>query len=167
MPTDPEYAARALLAIEATAIPGVLARRSTETFVLECVASGGGATNWYRVRDSADLADLSTKLRPGSLVSFYFDGRIAQGYFDSGVAKAVAAIAARDHGAVIGELRDEAMGFDVQYVAGEREIADFADELPPGAKVAYGPFPASDNDGEHAVTLVLPDLDGVVRRHPY
>jgi hypothetical protein len=31
----------------------------------------------------------------------------------------------------------------------------------------FGPFPARDNDGQSAITLVLPDKDGVVRQHPH
>jgi hypothetical protein len=34
-------------------------------------------------------------------------------------------------------------------------------------QVFYGVFPPMDNDGKDAVTVTLPDLDGVVRDHPY
>jgi hypothetical protein len=48
--------------------------------------------------------------------------------------------------------------------------ADLAEELEgveAGTLVFYGPFPAADNDGVDAVTVTLPDLDGVVRDHPH
>jgi len=35
------------------------------------------------------------------------------------------------------------------------------------AHIFYGPFPSPDDDGVNAITIVLPDVDGFVRPHPY
>jgi hypothetical protein len=44
--------------------------------VLERIARGGGATKWYECADESRLPALISRFSPGSVVSFYFDGRI-------------------------------------------------------------------------------------------
>ena len=55
---------------------------------------------------------------------------------------------------------------DMQSLCGN-EIAEFGEETAPGSTVLFGAFPARDDDVVSAVTFVVPDLDGVIRDHPY
>jgi hypothetical protein len=162
-PLPPGYSTLARTAIEATPVPRLVA--VGRAIVLERYARGGGATRWYWIRSAADLSQVVELLRPGSAVSFYFDDRIAVG--DPITAgDEIVAIAARDINAVVAahsgqpELR-------VDFPAGPLDLAEFVDELQPGDTFLYGAYPAADNDGKRAVSVVLPDADGVVRRHPY
>jgi hypothetical protein len=50
-----------LQAISETAVSRLLA--SGEAIVLECIARGGGATRWYRVRSGEQLPTLAVRLR--------------------------------------------------------------------------------------------------------
>jgi hypothetical protein len=52
-------------------------------------------------------------------------------------------------------------------VTGCNDLDDFVSTLTAVSLVFFGPFPASDNDGIRAVTVALPDADGVVRSHPH
>jgi hypothetical protein len=47
--------------------------------VLERIARGGGATNWYSCSGQSQLEMIEARLLPGSVVSFYFDERIRLG----------------------------------------------------------------------------------------
>ena len=109
---------------------------------------------------------LEQRLSPGSLVSFYFDGRLAGDVYGPAVAEAVLGIARKDGDAVIGRVEDAELELDVEFVAGHAELEQYASALGQ-ADVIYGRFPAADNDGERAVTITLPDRDGVIRPHPH
>src|SRR5277367_4911196 len=50
--------------------------KATDAVILERLARGGGSTNWYHCPDENHLEAIEARLRPGSLVSFYFDDRI-------------------------------------------------------------------------------------------
>src|SRR5438309_1598585 len=74
MPVDSDFKKLVRAAIAATPIPSLLATR--EAIVLERIARGGGATNWFFCWDQSQLEKVEEELRPGSAVSFYFDKRI-------------------------------------------------------------------------------------------
>lgn len=160
------YPTLALSAIEAAGVPRLLTRQHT-AIVLERLARAAGSTNWYFVDDPPELEDLAKRLRPGSSLSFYFDGRLAARPYDSEVAQQILEIARRDRDAVVGRLCADGMTIEVDFVASKSELDDFVQNLEPGELIFYGPFPARDNDGERAVTIALPDRDGVVRPHPH
>jgi hypothetical protein len=153
-------------AIGATAVPRLLAGGSREAVVLERIARGAGSTRWFLVGDIEALAVLEQRLSPGSRVSFYFDGRLARGVYGPSVAEAVLDIAGMDGDAVVGRVQDADVELDVEFIAGRAELEDYATVLGQ-AEVVYGPFPAEENDGEQAVTITIPDRDGVVRLHPH
>jgi hypothetical protein len=46
-------------------------------------------------------------------------------------------------------------------------LLDFVSALAPSTLFFFGQFPARDNDGDSAITVILPDTDGVVRDHPH
>lgn len=153
-------------AIGATAVPQLLATGSRQAVVLERIARGAGATRRFLLGDIEDLVLLEQRLSPGSLVSFYFDGRLAGDVYGPAVAEAVLGIARKDGDAVIGRVEDAELELDVEFVAGHAELEQYASALGQ-ADVIYGRFPAADNDGERAVTITLPDRDGVIRPHPH
>jgi hypothetical protein len=155
----------AIEAIQATPIPSLL--RDHPAVVLERLARGGGATRWYMLRDPQDLDVAARGFAPGSSISFYFDDRIVAKTFSDDVVQAILRIAADDGEAVAGQLQSGGLQIDVDFIAGQRDLDDFRDHLRMNDIVFFGAFPARDNDGLRAVTLDLPDADGVVRTHPH
>jgi hypothetical protein len=150
-----------------SSIPALLAGAPADVVVLERIARGAGATRWFVLHDPEELGVLVSRLSPGSSVSFYFDGRLAASRYDLSVRSELLAIAELDGDAVIGRLGGDQIELDVEFVAGPTELAEYESQLLPGATVIYGRFPARDNDGARAVTVDLPDRDGVVRPHPH
>jgi hypothetical protein len=134
--------------------------------VLERIARGGGATCWYYCRDATDLEEIMGELAPGSIVSFYFDGRLRHG---TEIGEAVAALRAKlrtgAEEVVLGVLRDRIHVHNL--ISTSRELDEIVGEIADSAELLYGAYPAADNDGIAAVTFTVPDADGVVRRHPH
>jgi hypothetical protein len=158
------FSALAHAALEATSIHELLEAGSS--VVLECPARGGGATYWYYCVGTASLQAIERQLAPGSLVSFYFDGRINRSRDLSEAADGARRLIAETGESFLGALNDDGVTIDM-------EIPDSAqvDEFVAGVKSAgmffWGVFPWPDNDGVRAVTVTLPDMDGVVPSHPY
>lgn len=151
--------------VAATRVPELL--RSRAAVVLERLARGGGATNWYYCPDQSRLTTLISLLRPGSVVSFYFDGRICHERLSSEVDKNLRDIIAKTGDAVVGMLCGNGLQLDMTVVTGPNDLSEVFASRVETTTVFYGAFPARDNDGERAVTVTLPDSDGVVRLHPH
>jgi len=100
-------------------------------------------------------------------VSFYFDGRLDWHAYDATIAQTILAIAERDGDAIVGKLAADGISVEVDYVASEADLNEFAETLRSGQEVLVGAFPARDNDGQLAITVDLPDRDGIVRPHPH
>jgi hypothetical protein len=152
-------------AIRSTPVPALLARQPA--VVLERIARGGGATNWYLVRSVEDIAQLNTLLSPGSDVTFYFEKRFVEETVDSAFAERVAGQVARAGELVIAVPSARSIVLTAMLVAGPVELSEALTELNQGAVVLVGPYPRRDADGINAVTLRLPDRDGIVRDHPH
>jgi len=148
-----------------TAIRDLLATK--EAVILERIARGGGATRWYYCLDKNHLDSVEAQLSPGSVVSFYFDDRIRHGLYSTEAKSNLERIIAETGEGVIGVLREDRLHIAVEIIGGLNELAEFASGLGSKARVFYGTFPARDNDGVRAVTVVLPDTDGIVRLHPH
>jgi hypothetical protein len=148
-------------------VPQVLSSSPRGAVVLERVARGAGATNWFTVRTPQDLIGVASAFSPGSAVSFYFDERFHWHAYDGTIATEILAIAERDGDAVVGRLAADGISVEVEYVASETELNEFVMTLRSGEEVLVGAFPARDNDGERAITVDLPDRDGIVRAHPH
>lgn len=140
---------------------------ATSAVILERIARGGGATKWYYCVDRNHLQSVETQLSPGSAVSFYFDDRMRSDFYSTELKSRVETIIAETGEAVVGVLCEDGMHINVEIIAGLHELAEFVSTLGPTSRVFYGAFPARDNDGIRAVTVVLPDADGVVRAHPH
>ena len=159
------FAPNAHSVIAASSVNGLLANRNA--VILERLARGGGATRWYFCTNEDALRDISARLSPGSLVSFYFDGRIKHEPYSAVARATIERIICEEREAVVGYLQEAGPRIEVQIVAGPAELDELAPNLIASSSVFYGAFPARDNDGVRAVTIVLPDEDGIVRRHPY
>jgi len=135
--------------------------------VLEHIAYGAGQTNWYYCQDRAQLDVIEGMLLPGSVVSFYFDGRLGPCPWKPALVGELEAIIVATYGAVLGWLAEDGMTIDATQVVSRGELAEIAATLAPSSQVFCGAFPARDNDGARAVTMTVPDLDGIVRPHPH
>jgi hypothetical protein len=154
---------RAALAM--TPISDLLAK--SEAIILERIAMGGGATRWYYCPDRLQLDAVEIQFRPGSAVSFYFDGRIQNALYSPELKPNLEKIIVETGDLVFGLLNKDGFHLDVDFLCGPQELAEVTSTLDSKVRIFYGAFPARDNDGIRAVTLVLPDADGIVRPHPY
>lgn len=141
--------------------------KSTGSIVLERIAKGGGATIWYFCGNESDLKAISSHISPGSAVSFYFDSSIKNGEWSERIQISIRDIILKSGDAVVGVLNGDNLHIDMEVITGPGDLADYVSTLPSGSRVYYGAFPPRGNDGENAVTLDLPDADGVIRSHPH
>ncbi len=152
-------------AIDSTSASRLLSERSA--VVLERVARGGGATRWYYIEALDKLSALVDLLSPGSAVSFYFDGRVERRCFDDDFVDVVLDVVEGHGEAVVGVLSTDQLIIDVEFIAGLGDFTELFGAIVDGTVLFVGAFPARDDDGVDAVTIDLPDADGVVRRHPH
>ena len=148
--------------------PSILALLSRGgTVVLERPRYGGGTTLWYYCQSPSQLADIERALSPGSVVSFYFDDRIRHASYSPELRSTLEGIIISTGDVVLGHLQEDGLHLEVEFVDNPLELEESLASLGIGARLFYGPFPARDDDGVHAVTVVLPDEDGIVRQHPH
>lgn len=140
---------------------------SASAIVLERVARAAGQTEWFFCRNQSDLKKIEQELRPGSEVSFYFDGRIrcTERPEEMAILAGLTIDARRE--CVIGALQENGFSVAVDFVTHVREVQEFLAEHSTAPLFFAGDFPAADNDGVAAITLIIPDKDGVTRRHPH
>jgi hypothetical protein len=153
-------------------IPQLLAARAA--IVLERIARGGGATQWYRCLDQTDLDAITSRLSPGSVVSFYFDDRIACRRYTAELHQQMLELMNTLRGLpgetgeiVVGRLAADELHIEVDLPDGPESLDDLIALLGSHSSLYYGRYPGRDNDGIHAVTLTLPDHDGILRAHPH
>jgi hypothetical protein len=161
---NPPYSALVRASLAMTPIGTLL--RSKEAVVLERIARGGGSTNWYYCRNETDLQLTVDSFVPGSVVSFYFDERIRRAEYSPLVQYEIEKIITSTGDAFVGVLAD-ANQIGGTIVVGIEDLVEFGATIADRSKIFFGAFPARDNDGEAAVTVTLPDEDGVVRGHPH
>ncbi|MFE7707252.1 hypothetical protein ACFU6I_15900 [Streptomyces sp. NPDC057486] len=138
-----------------------------EAIALERVARAAGRTNWFSCRISVDFSELTRRFLPGSCVSVYLDGRIAWHRYDESVRESIIRIAAEEHDCVVGVRGVDQFSIEVDFIGGPAELDVYEQTLGNLSKVYYGSFPGRDDDGLNAVTLIVPDADGIRRDHPY
>lgn len=142
--------------------------KSKEAVILERIAAGGGATNWFFCLDENSLRVIEKKLRPGSATSFYFDGRIRRMTYPPEPSSVLVDEIIRSTGdCVVGSLSKDGVCIDSDIVTSVNEFVEFLSCVTPPSTLFIGAFPARDNDGENAVSVILPDTDGIVRSHPH
>jgi hypothetical protein len=142
--------------------------------VLERIARGAGATNWYHCPDHGHLAALTAELRPGSVVTFYFDDRIINCRYTPEVReqmlqlmRSLRDVPGESGEIVVGHLAADELHITADYPSGPEDLDEFTQTLGTDLRIYFGRYPGRDNDGTNAVTLTLPDLDGITRAHPH
>jgi hypothetical protein len=145
----------------------LVTRAAHPVVILERIARGGGQTRWYVVHDATELSDVVEQLRPGSRVSFYADGRVKHGPFTDEVEVELSDIIVREHGAILGWQLPGTTELTMEFPGHPAEVSELVVDALAQSEVFYGAFPAPDNDGVNAITVDLPDHDGIVRRHPH
>lgn len=147
---------------------GILERaRSGSAVVLERLAYGGGATNWFYCSTPDTLTAIAARLRHGSSVTFYFDGRIRACQRGVDVATEIDNELRNGGEVVIGLLRDDGIEISMSIETHSDDVRDILQSQQEGQLLFWGAYPARDDDGVTAITLVMADADGVVRRHPH
>jgi len=106
-----QVASRVEQALRATPLLERLSEGSA--VVLERIACGGGETRWYYCADATNLRAIATRLRPGSVVSFYFDGRMHDGPRSIELVAAAEAMLASCRDIVVGALMDDHIEIDM------------------------------------------------------
>jgi hypothetical protein len=140
---------------------------SHDAVILERLAYGGGSTNWYYCRSHAQIHEIEGRLSPGSVVSFYFDGRIQSCEFSVLPHGSIRRMMEEHREMVVGVLGDDGIELKAAILDSREDLEEFESTLSPGCQAFYGVFPGRDNDGIQAVTVTLPDSDGVARGHPH
>ncbi len=135
--------------------------------VLERIAMGGGAVRWFYCRSATQLAQLEMVLRAGSAVSFYFDERIGSELEAISIRRRVEEVLKSENEVMVGALASDMLKIDAMLVSDVTELDEFLRDHAASPRFFCGLFPARDNDGNAAITVVMPDADGVVRRHPH
>src|SRR5262245_6738961 len=98
--------------------------RCESAVVLERIARGGGAANWYYCRNRVDLAVLEERLSPGSVVSLYFDDRIWHSVYSAEVAANLEATIVKDGEVIVGALRNDGIEIDATVVVSLDDLDD-------------------------------------------
>lgn len=138
-----------------------------EAVILERMARGGGATKWYYCRGQSELSTVEELLSPGGVVSFYFDERIRYSRYSRELEEKLEEAIENDGEVVVGLLGKDGTCIDATVVVSREDVSDFISAIDPASELFYGTFPGRDNDGKQAVTVTLPDNDGIVRPHPH
>src|SRR4029077_11325981 len=100
--------------------------------------------------DSNGLATVTSRLRPGSSVSFYFDDRIKRAPYSDDLRPAVEHVIDRDVDIVFGVLAADQVEIRVEFLSSSSELAEVTSDLNSSSQVFFGFFPARDNDGVNA-----------------
>lgn len=127
------------------------------------MAYGGGQTNWFACRSAADYLFVRSLLMPRSCVSVYLDGRIRGASYRPEAKAEILHIAKEEHDCVVGVRGVDLCRLQVEFIAGRDEMEEFEATLGDSSEVFFGSFPGRDDDGERAITFIVPDPDGVTR----
>jgi hypothetical protein len=149
-----------------------LLQQDRESIVLERFATGGGRTKWYRCIDRTSFEKLTEKVSPGSMVSFYFDGRIGRVDSSNIKIRALTLLKGAKQRAdveevLVGYLAKDGLVIDMDYVHSERELDEWLASISDKATMFCGVFPEKGGDGQNFITVTLPDAVGSGRGYPY
>jgi len=153
--------------IQSRGVPAKVDNSPSPVLVLERVARAAGLTNWFACRSSQDLRLVASELHPGSYVSFYLDQRIAKHTFSTTLRPSMLAVTdpiTDEAVMLVGTADDIHLELEI-YTA--TDLDDCLASLEASQPIWFGAFPAADDDGTNAVTITLPDEDGIVRSHPH
>jgi hypothetical protein len=135
--------------------------------VLERIAYGAGLVNWYVCAGEQEFDVIVEELSPGSVVSFYFDDRIALRAYTPQLRAEMLATIDRTGDVQVGFMPIDGIHLSMEVVGHPLEVDEVADTIGSRSVLYCGAFPARDDDGVNAITVTMPDKDGVVRAHPH
>lgn len=141
--------------------------RHGEAVILERIARGGGATNWYYCRSPSEMPTIEALLHPGSVVSFYFDGRVQHSRNSPELMNALEDKIHKNGELVVGLLGKDRIRIEATIVVSLEDLAELVSAIDTASELFHGAFPGRDNDGRQAVTITLPDADGSLGSHPH
>src|SRR5687767_6182536 len=110
-------------------------RRLLETkpaVVFSRIARGGGATDWHYCSDVTKLEALAGRLRPGSVVSFYFDDRIRRAPRSRQLVVEIEKIIEETGDAMVGVLAEDGIDIEADLAVSPMDLAEVLSESPPG-----------------------------------
>jgi hypothetical protein len=136
-----------------------------EVFILEKLASGGGATRWFHCETVLEVRNVMTYLRPGSRVGFFFDDRIRRRVNSPESQQEAVDLAFLNRELFVGQKDSHANELHM-YLAEPTEVYFELAKVPIGQSVFFAAFPAFDDDGLNSFTFTPPDADGVTRPNP-
>jgi hypothetical protein len=145
----------------------VVALAKSDAIVLERIARGAGQTKWYYLRRASGLQTIEILLSPRSIVSFYFARQFLVVTYSDNLRKEIDGIIFRTRDCVVAFLDGEGSTLVTDTVASIHDLEEFVSNIPPDTMLYYGEFPGRDNDGVRAITITIPDRDGVTRAHPH
>jgi hypothetical protein len=151
--------------ISDTAIGRLL--ESGPAVVAERIARGGGNTLWYVCESPSQLPAVVGRLSPGSAVHFLFGERFVHRVYSPEVRDGILRIVKEDREAVVGQLDVDGLTLDTEYIANAVELDEYVENFGSASRVFYCRYPGWESNGLDAVTVVLPDADGVLRKHPH
>ena len=147
-------------------LSGLLERSSCGVVVFERLPRAAGQTRWFFCDSPGALSQVIGLLSPASRVSFYFDGRISEQPVNHAASR-IARIFATHGEVVVARLLDDGPELDVELISSADEVEDLLSISGDASRAFVGSFPAPDDDGVDAVTVIVPDADGTVRREPH
>ena len=99
-------------------------------------------------------------------MSFYFDDRIRRVMYTPEHSSDMEQIIMDTRDVVVGFLTNDHVSIEMNIISGPEELVQTLSTFDLGSAIFYGATPSREND-DRAVTLVLPDDDGLVRPHPH
>ena len=143
---------------------GVVARlQDRGAIVMERLV--GNATRWYHCADAAALDGIVERLSPGSQVSFFFDRRLLRSRVSGRTQVEMGELIAKHGEIALGSQAEGEVEIDMWRVTSQADARDFVSPLQPTTWIVFGAIPRQDDDGKGAITVALPDADGVTRDH--
>jgi hypothetical protein len=144
-------------------------RKATTSQLFDAYSlTGAGQTRWFFCATSFDLDRLNEELRPGSLVTAYFDGRIQRARFRDIRREHIEEICSDGGECVAGQLVSGSIQVNLLFVEGWADFLYLFNGCDPDSIFFYGAYP---NDGlwdvGKSISFIVPDEDGVFREHPY
>lgn len=147
-----------------------LQRRLSEPWaklvVLERLARGGSATNWFFAETRPGVQSIFDRLHPGSSVSFYFADQIRIGRSSPELRNELEQLVRTTGEVIVGTRSGRDPAIEMIIISGPGELEEHLSAVTE-ADIFWGTWPGRDGDGTDAVTLALVDSDGVHRSHPY
>ncbi|MEZ5993901.1 MAG: hypothetical protein R3E76_16325 [Planctomycetota bacterium] len=155
-------------ALQALSVPAVVKElRERHAVVLEQLANGGGATNWYVCKHLKDLERLAAEVRPGSIVTFFFKEQLKLEVFPGRIRAIIEATIKHGTDCIVGSVRSGVRVENIEYIDYPEEIDELFDSLQTGETILVGPFPPFSSESGSVPMVTIPDEDGVVRDHAY